>query len=250
LKVQVLLSSQSFPLLVGGAKKGSKRDGMRKSLGVTLLVTSMGFPACAQTSGACKTAMEHANIPKIATAVTDYDVAPLELLFSDQGIEVYSATSFRRPHPLQWIRENGATAIIFYQGENARQKVIGPLRKRGSLPSRVGYPQHLENIKYAMVNFFGPSASFVRDVEYFEPKQCVSPSEEKEAGLLWMDDSDFQVWNMPGLHASKNGPNWITGFYSPYLIADAKGNPLYVKIHNMMADKVKEYMAQHPDRPD
>lgn len=194
--------------------------------------------------------MERANVSKIATAATDYDVAPLEFLFLDQGVEVYSATSFRRPYPLQWIRENGATAIAFYQDESARQRVIESLRKVGSLPSRVGFPQHLENIKYAMINFFGPSASFVRDVEYFEPKPCVTPSEEKAAGRLWMHYSDFQVWNMPGLHASKNGPNWVTGFYSPYLIADAKSDPMYVRIHNMMADKVKEYMTQHPDQPD
>jgi hypothetical protein len=181
-------------------------------------------------------------------ALTDYDVAPLEFLFSDRGVDVYSATSYRRPYPLPWVRDNGVTVIIVYQDEVARQKQIESLRKSNSLPSRAGFPQHRENMKYSMINFFGPSASFVRDLEYFEPKPCVSSSEENLAGRLWMHYSDFQVWAMPGLHASKDGPNWITGFYSPDLIVSAKDNPMYVMIHNMMADKVKEYIDRnkHP----
>jgi hypothetical protein len=174
----------------------------------------------------------------------DYDIAPLEFLFSEDGQDVYSATSYRRPDPLQWIRDYGATAIIVYEDESMRQKHIESLRNSGSLPSRVGFPQHLENIKYSMVNFFGPSASFVRDLEYFEPKACVSSSEEKLAGL-WMHYSDFQVWAMPGLHGSRNEPNWVTGFYSPHRIVSAKDNPMYVKIHNMVADKVKQYIDQN-----
>jgi hypothetical protein len=221
---------------------------MRKVVGALLVLTCLCLPASAQTPETCKVATQRATVPENATAVTDYDVAPLEFLFSDHGRDVYSATSYRRPYPLKWISENGITAIIFYQDEVARQKQIESLRKSKSLPSRLGFPQHLENIKYAMVNFFGPSGSFVRDLEYFEPKSCVSSSEEKEAGLLWMHYSDFEVWALPGLHASKNGPNWITGFYSPYLIVSAKDNPNYVKIHNMMADKVKEYLTQNPDR--
>lgn len=209
----------------------------------------MCLPAYAQTPVVCKVAMERANIPAGAVATTDYDSAPLEFLFSDHGADVYSATSYRRPYPLKWISENGATAIIVYQDEAARQRQIELLRKTAdSLPARVGVQQHLENLKYAMVNFFGLSASFVRDLEYFEPKPCVSASEEKQAEGLWMNYSDLQIWSMSGLHASKNGPNWITGFYSPYLIASAKENPMYIKIHNMMAEKVKEYLIENPDR--
>jgi hypothetical protein len=214
-----------------------------------LLALALRLPASAQTPGACEAATQRLTVPPKATAVTDYDVAPLEFLFSDHGVDVYSATSYRRPYPLQWIRENGVTAIIVYQDETARQKQIESLRKNGSLPSRPGFPQHLENIKYSMINFFGPSGSFVRDLEYFELKECVSSSEEKLAGLIWMHYSDFQVWAMPGLHASKDGPNWVTGFYIPDLIVSAKDNPVYVKIHNMMADKVREYIARNPDHP-
>lgn len=193
-------------------------------------------------------ATRRAAVPESATALTDYDVAPLEFLFSKSGVDVYSATSYRRSDPLQWIQENGLTAIIVYQDEVARQRQIESLRQSGSVPARVGFPQHLENIKYAMVNFFGPSASFVRDLEYFEPKPCVSSSEESLAGLLWMQYADFEIWRMPGLHAAKNGPNRVTGFYTPGLVVDAKGNPMYVKIHNMVADKLRAYLSQHPGR--
>ena len=198
--------------------------------------------------GACAAVTQRASFPEGMIATTDYDSAPLEFLFSDQGVDVYSATSYRRPYALQWISDHGLTAIILYQDEDARQRQIDRLRKSESLPSRFGFPQHLENTKYAMVSFFGPGASFVRDLEYFEPKPCVSPDEEKLAGQLWMHYSDFQVWAMPGLHASKRGPNWVTGFESPYLIVSAKGNPIYVKIHNMMTAKVQEYMSKNPDR--
>jgi len=208
-----------------------------------MAVALLFFPAFGQEPEPCKIAMQRAAIPPGMTVVTDYDVAPLELLFTDHGADVYSATSYRRPDPLQWIRDNGVTAIIVYQDEDARQRQIESLRKSGSLPSRIGFPQHVENIKYAMINFFGPSASFVRDIEYFEPKPCVSASEETEARQLWMTYSDTRAWAMPGLHASKNGPNWVTGFYSPYLIANARDNPVYVKVHNIMVQKVKEYMS-------
>jgi hypothetical protein len=180
--------------------------------------------------------------------MTDYDVAPLEFLFTDHGVDVYSATSYRRPYPLQRINDNGLTAVLVYQDETSRQKQIQHLRESESLPSRVGFPQHLENIKYARINFFGPGGSFVRDLEYFEPKPCVSPEEEKLAGQLWMQYSDFQVWAMPGLHANKNGPNWVTGFYSPYLVANAMETPVYARIHNTMVAKIQEYMSQNPDR--
>ena len=103
----------------------------------------------------CKAATQHVTFPLNATALTDYDVAPLEFLFSDHGVDVYSATSYRRSYPLEWIRENGVTAIIVYQDETVRQKQIESLRKSGSLPYRVGFPQHFENIKYSMINFFG-----------------------------------------------------------------------------------------------
>lgn len=100
-----------------------------------------------------------------------------------------------------------------------------------------------------MINFFGPSASFVRDVEYFEPKACVTHSDLEIARQLWMHYDDFQVWAMPTLNAWKNGPNWVTGFdSSDSLIVSAKENPVYVRIHNTTVDKVKKYMAQNPDR--
>ena len=221
---------------------------MKGVLAFGLILVYCGLLSSAQQSEVCKLATERSSVPKSAVATSDYDVAPMEFLFSDDGVDVYFATSYRRSYPLQWIKENGATAIVIYQNETVRQRVIQRLRKAGGLPSRVGFPQHLENIKYSMINFFGPSGEFVRDVEYFEPKPCVTHSEEQLAGQLWMDYSDFQLWAMPGLHASKDGPNWVTGFYSPYLIASAKSNPLYVKIHNAMVEKVSAYLSQNPDR--
>ena len=220
---------------------------MRKCFGLAIVLASFCLAASAQAPQACKTATERVVFPKKFVAITDYDVAPLEFLFSDHGVDFYSATSYRRPHPLEWIRENGATAIIVYQDEAARQKQIDSLREgSGSSPFQfAGFPQHWDNTKYAMVNFYGPGASFVRDVEYFQPTPCVTASDVKLAKLSgWMDYSDLLIWDTPGLHAFKHGPNWVTGVYSSALIVEAKGNPMYIKIHNMMADKVKEYTAK------
>ncbi len=218
---------------------------MRKHSYFLLALSSFCFSASAQTPEACKAATQHVTVPPNTTALTDYDVAPLEFLFSEKGTDIYSATSYRRPYPLQWIGENGITVIFILQDETMRQKLIEGLRKQ-TRPFRAGFPQHPENVKYFMVNFFGPGQEFVRDVEFFEPKSCVTSAEEHLAGILWMHYSDFQVWAMPGLHASKNEPNWVTGDYSPYLGESARNNPLYVKIHNMMADKIKEYIARNP----
>lgn len=221
---------------------------MRGFIGYLLVLACFSAVAFAQIPDVCKSATEPTIIPKGATALTDYDVAPLELLFSQDGIDVYSATSYRRSDPLGWIRENGVTAILVYQDEAARQRQIDHLRNSNSIPARVGFPQHIENIKYAMVNFFGPASSFVRDLEYFEPKPCVSSSEESLAGLLWMRNEDFEIWRMPGLHAAKSGPNWVTGFYSPALIVNAKDNPIYEKIHNIMMDKLRAYLSPRAGR--
>jgi hypothetical protein len=195
----------------------------------------------------CAKATEHMTVPIHTTALTDYDVAPLEFLFSEKGADIYSATSYRRPYLLQWIRENGITVIIILQDETMRQKLIEGLRKQ-TRSFRAGFPQHLENVKYFTINFFGPDQGFVRDVEFFQPKPCVTHSEERLAEILWMHYSDFQVWAMPGLHASKNEPNWVTGDYSPYLGESARNNPLYVKMHNMMSAKINEYMGKHPKK--
>lgn len=211
---------------------------------VALLLGCLCLPAYAQDSKPCKIATQRANVPQLPTAFTDYDVAPMEFLFSERGVDFYSATSYRRPYPMAWIRENGLTVVAIYQDESARQEKIGALRKQGSLTFAVGRPQHLENLKYAMINFFGPGASFVRDIEFFEPKPCVTPTEIKMAGRLWMQYADFEIWGMNGLHAYKDGPNWITGFYSPYLAYPASDNSVYVKIHNLMTKKVRDYIAQ------
>lgn len=198
-----------------------------------------------QTVDSCKSAAEPTPHLNNLVALTDYDIAPMEFLFSYQGVDVYSATSYRRPDPEKWISQNGLTVILVYQAEAARQKQIAYLRSQTSLPARIGFPEHIENLKYAMLNFFGPSAAYVRDLEYFEPKQCVTPNEEMLASSLWMSYSDLQIWRMSGLHAYKKGPNWITGFYVPALLVSAKANPLYVKIHNAMVDKVRSYLALH-----
>jgi hypothetical protein len=215
-----------------------------KALTIPLLTfTLLCFQASSQTPEPCGAAVQRMSLPTIA--LTDYDTAPLELLFSESGQDIYSATSYQRPDPLQWIHDHGTTVVIVYQDASVRQRQIESLRKSGSLLLRVGFPQHLENIKYSAINFFGLSASFVRDIEYFEPKTCVTSSEEKMAELMWMHYSDFQTWASPGLHASKNEPNWVTGFYSPYLVVSAKENPMYIKIHNVMSDKVKSYMDEN-----
>jgi hypothetical protein len=229
----------------------SKERGAEKMRGlIRFLFTIALFPlmAFAQASDTCKSAVGRAIIPKGATALTDYDVAPLEYLFSEDGVDFYSATSYRRSDPVQWIRENGLTAIIVYQDETTRLKQIEHLRESNSLAARIGFPQRLNNLKYAMINFFGPGSRFVRDLEYFEPKPCVTSSDESLAGELWMRYEDFEIWRMPGLHAAKNGPNWLTGFYTPALIADATRNPTYARIHNVMADKLRIYLSAHTDR--
>jgi hypothetical protein len=157
-------------------------------------------------------------------------------------MDFYSATSYRRDDPLKWIQTYGLTIVIVYQDELVRQKQIESLRKSGSLPSRIGFPQHVENIKYSVINFYGPTAGFVHSIDYFEPRSCVSAEEEADAKTNLLDYWGVQVWKMRGLHGSKLEPNWVTGFESPGYIISAKENSSYVKMHNVMVEKVKKYL--------
>ena len=214
---------------------------------LVMLITYSSAMAYGQETGVCKVATEPSPQLQGLTALTDYDVAPMELLFSDQGVNVYSATSYRRPHPMQWISENGLTVILVFETETARQKEIAHLQGNSSLPARIGFPQHIENLKYAMLNLFGPSEGFVRDLEFFQPKQCVTAEQVNLAVMLWLDYSDRTVWDMPGLHATTTGPNWITGFSAQGFLLPAGQNPFYLRIRSAMLRKVQSYVAAHPE---
>lgn len=208
----------------------------------SILIVLCGFSvATAQTSKQCHAQLLNLSLPKLA--LTDYDIAPLEFLFSENGQDFYSATSYHRADPLKWIEDNGLTVIDVYSSTTMRLKIAQYLRKSNIGAFRAGFPQDFENVKYSMINFFGPAASFVRDIEYFQPKACVSSYENQIARLTWMDYWDFRIWGIPGLHASRNEPNWITGFLSPGMTVSARSNPMYVKIHNVMSEHLGKYLA-------
>lgn len=65
---------------------------MMKILESVLILAWLCSPTSAQTTEACRAAVQHLSLP--GGAVTDYDVAPLELLFLKAG------RIFISPHPI------------------------------------------------------------------------------------------------------------------------------------------------------
>jgi hypothetical protein len=152
---------------------------MRKTLKSLLILTFLSFPATAQTTDDCRADVRHLKLPEHALIddVVGLNQPPLAFLFSQDGVDVYSATHFKAMQIFQKSEmppANAFTVILVYQDEQIRQQKIESLRKV--------YPDaRLENLKFATWRFeLTPvwvdnvlmRKWLVSGIAYFKPVSC------------------------------------------------------------------------------
>jgi hypothetical protein len=162
---------------------------MRKIIESLLVLACLCLPASAQINDACRADLRHLKLPEHAFIddVIGLDQPPLAFLFSEDGVDVYSATAIDAMR--EWNRaglppvDDAITVILVYQEEQVRQRKIESLRKD---VARMNYLLRyrrapLENLKFSTwrfeltavwVNNVLTRQWLISGVAYFEPVSC------------------------------------------------------------------------------
>jgi hypothetical protein len=124
---------------------------MRKILKCFVIFALLCLPTAAQTTDACRADVRNLKLPGHAFIddVVGLSQPPIVFLFSQDGVDVYSATDFKAMQAFERGGipfANAFTVILVYQDERIRQQKIESLRKT--------YPAApLENMKFATWRF-------------------------------------------------------------------------------------------------
>jgi hypothetical protein len=193
---------------------------MRTPLESLLVLTLLSLPASAQTTDTCREDVRHLKLPEhaIIDDVLGLSQPPLVFLFSQDGVDVYSATDFKA---MQMFQKGGIpfanafTVILVYQDEQVRQKKIESLRKANPYDP-------LENLKFATWRFeLTPVWDdnvlkrkwLVAGMAYFKPVSCEPLESRMPASSLGY------------LEATIDGKNRITGRMPPIEIPASQRLP-------------------------
>lgn len=162
---------------------------MRRAVEYSLLFFLLCRMLPAQTSQACKSDLR--DLKLAGHAITDDGFArrktSLQFLFSQDGIDVYSANDFNLIWQKQRYGEpfDGAlTAILVYQNEYMRQSEIQSLRDEMRMMDLLFRSSHppLSNLKFSAWRFklirtgangVSERKWLVLGIEYFEPVSCL-----------------------------------------------------------------------------
>jgi hypothetical protein len=197
-----------------------RKEYMRKTLESLLIFVLLSFPAAAQTTASCREDVRHLKLPEHAFIDDVLGLAqpPLVFLFSQDGVDVYSATDFKAMQLFQSsgkLLANAFTVILVYQDEQVRQKKIDSLRKENPY-------YHLEDLKFATWRFeltpvWDDNALkrrwLVAGMAYFKPVSC-EPMESR-----------MPASSEGYLEATINGKNRITGRMPPIEIPVSQRHP-------------------------
>jgi hypothetical protein len=221
---------------------------MKKLFGYVLMVGCLCFPASAQTTGVCESDLRHLKLPERAfiDEVFGLDQPHVAFLFSQDGVDVYSATDVRTMQAWQQAGmafTNAITVILVYQDEQARQRKIQSLRK--TLDSLPGWYRDapLENLKFSTWRFeLTPVWAdnvltrkwLIAGTAYFEPVSC-EPIESR-----------IPASSQGYLEASINCHNRIVGQMPPVPIPENQrlappDNSILAKALETMQRKLKTY---------
>lgn len=238
-------------------------------------------PAQPSDSSACHAALGHLTVT--APALIEDGLlghTPVEYLFSEDGDDVYSATSFDPNQEGQYLHGNvtiqrllggsnlaggdGMRFIVVYQDEKSRQQAIGNLSKPGVLSTiLVGSHAPLENLKFAVVHVQiddgGPGSS-VDKQKYGQ--WIMGTHSEKEnisyelQNFKWsiVDIAYFEPkeciaranWGGSNFPAYDGMGNWIgdlnTGY--PYKKLEPYNDPQYSRTIQILVSKLKRFVDE------
>ena len=212
-----------------------------------LVLACLCLSASAQKPESCRAAAQHLTLPESAyvDGPIGFSRPPLVFMFSQDGIDVYSATSFDLLSRLDPSVRTGVRIILVYQDEKARQHKIDSLRGVVNFGNAMVPLRHapLANLKFAVVDFERTPIWvdnvltrkwLISSVEYFEPEACiVFPSDASDQMRL--------EWTKPNLQASQVYFDWITGItYPSNKRASPDSDPVLAK-----SIQVMHYLLQH-----
>jgi hypothetical protein len=206
-----------------------------------LILTLLSFPAAAQTTDSCRADVRHLKLPEHAFIddVLGLEQPPLVFLFSQDGVDVYSATDFKAMrvfHKSGMPFANAFTVILVYQDERVRQQKIESLRK--------AYPSDtLDDLKFATWRFeLTPlwvdnvlmRKWLVSGMAYFKPVSC-EPLESR-----------LPASSQGYLEAARGGHNWIVGRMPPITIPESQRlpvtpNSVLARALEIMRQELKSY---------
>lgn len=208
-----------------------------------LCFCSLGF---AQNDQSCRADLQSLKLPDHAFIddVPELSQPPVSFLFSQDGVDVYSATDFKTMRFLNRFGQpfaNAVTVILVYQDEQVRQRKIESLRKdvaRIDHFERDNSHAPLENLKFATWRFeLTPvwvdnvltRQWLVSGMAYFEPESC-EPMESRSP-----------AWPKGYLEASMNWNrhNSIVGWMPPITLPENQRTP---PIHNSILARTLETM--------
>ncbi len=252
---------------------------MRRTLQYLFIIGLFCFPLFAQTSDACRADLQHLTLPASAQINDGNGQTALEFLFTEDGDDIYSATSFDPRVSVShfmdssWGPNTGMIFIVVYQDESARQQTIQNLLRPNVTVTFAKGIHHapLDNLKFATVHvkadpsfddaFYRTKPSvkdieyhelmtakwYIADIQYFEPQSCETRTRQD---LCIGKSGQMIPCILPGLHASDSDPNWITALnidpnakrLEPY------SDPQYARIIKTMQGKLREFMAQKQRR--
>jgi hypothetical protein len=210
---------------------------MRKMLESLLIFVVLAFPAVAQKTGNdCRNDMKHLKLPEHAFIddVLGLNQPPLAFLFSQDGVDVYSATDFKAMQLFQRTGmsfANAFTVILVYQDEQIRQKKVESLLKQNPYAP-------FENLKFATwrfeltpvwVNNVLMRKWLVSGIAFFKPVSC-EPAESR-----------MPATSQGYLEATIQGKNKILGWMPPMEIPEAQRLPV---APNSVLSRTLEIMRQ------
>jgi hypothetical protein len=204
---------------------------------------------------------------------------PLEYLFSEDGDDIYSATSFDVNQLGEALHGNvtiqkllggsplgggdGMRFIVVYQDEKSRQQTIDNLRKPGVLATiLVGNHAPLENLKFAVVHVQidsgGPGSSVDKKKYLAWIEKSHTGKEEIDYYLdnfKWAvtDIAYFEPKGCLNYRQESNFPayegmaNWIGTRYAEFPYLEPYWDPQYVRTINMMVAKLRKFADQAKD---
>jgi hypothetical protein len=215
---------------------------MRKTFDSLLILTFLAFPSAAQEkTEACRADMQHLKLPEhaIIDDVLGLSQPPLTYLFSQDGVDVYSATNFEVMRLFQRTGmpfANAFTVILVYQDERVRQQKIESLLKDNPYAP-------FEKLKFSIWRFeLTPVWDdnvlkrkwLVAGIAYFKPVSCTTLESRMPASSAGY------------LEATIQGSNRIAGQMPPMTIPESQRlpaipNSVLGKTLNVMRNLLKSY---------